>query len=291
MSEFAPPFIAGDAAVGAAEDLSQETVESVLAEFRSWLQQVAASTPGVNHAAPPETETVDLHTLLGQFIALRHEVNLQTRAVRAQQEQSGDTLRQFGQALEALQQNRDAMRQADGLLRDEQLRPLLKTLVDVADALGLARRELQRSQERIGTALGTLPALMAGPAQTEPLPRPRLWSRWFGTDQHAVQDDAARGQQGHLEQVEKVTEQIGHLLESLITGYTMSLQRIERTLEQHGLEPMACAGAVFDPERMEAVEVVGDSGRPAGEVLEEVRRGYLWQGHVFRYAQVRVAKS
>ena len=34
-----------------------------------------------------------------------------------------------------------------------------------------------------------------------------------------------------------------------------------------------------------------DSGRPSGEVIEEVRRGYLWNGRVFRYAQVRVAKN
>ena len=27
------------------------------------------------------------------------------------------------------------------------------------------------------------------------------------------------------------------------------------------------------------------------EVVEEVRRGYLWNGRVFRYAQVRVARS
>ena len=48
---------------------------------------------------------------------------------------------------------------------------------------------------------------------------------------------------------------------------------------------------VLAPERMEVVEVVSDSDRPSGEVVGEVRRGYLWRGCVFRYAQVRVAKS
>jgi molecular chaperone GrpE (heat shock protein) len=57
------------------------------------------------------------------------------------------------------------------------------------------------------------------------------------------------------------------------------------------LEPIASAGQPFDPERMEVLEAVGDTGRPAGEVVEEVRRGYLRDGRVFRYAQVRVAKS
>jgi len=49
-------------------------------------------------------------------------------------------------------------------------------------------------------------------------------------------------------------------------------------------------GEHFDPEIMEVVEAVAASGRPAGEVLEEVRRGYIWRESVFRYAQVRVAK-
>jgi molecular chaperone GrpE len=71
----------------------------------------------------------------------------------------------------------------------------------------------------------------------------------------------------------------------------MSLERLERTLEQCGLELIPTEGELFDPEQMEVVEAVADSGRPSGEVVEEVRRGYLWRGRVFRYAQVRVAKD
>ena len=74
---------------------------------------------------------------------------------------------------------------------------------------------------------------------------------------------------------------------SLLTA----LQRLERAMRQHGLEPTEAVGQPFDPERMEVLEAVTDSGRPPGEVLEEVRRGYLWNGRVFRYAQVRVARS
>ena len=71
----------------------------------------------------------------------------------------------------------------------------------------------------------------------------------------------------------------------------MSRRRIEHALQQHGLKPIRTVGKPFDPERMEVLEVVNDSGRPAGEVVGEVRRGYLWRGRVFRFAQVRVAKS
>ncbi len=85
-------------------------------------------------------------------------------------------------------------------------------------------------------------------------------------------------------------EQVLHVLDSLTTGYTMSVERLARTLQQQGLERIATVGEPFDPERMEVVEAVTDSDRPAGEVIEEVRPGYLWHGRVLRYAQVRVAR-
>jgi molecular chaperone GrpE len=84
---------------------------------------------------------------------------------------------------------------------------------------------------------------------------------------------------------------VEQLLDGMITGYTMSIQRTERALAQFGLERIACAGRAFDPELMEVVEVVNDSSRPPGQVVEEVRPGYRWRGRLFRYAQVSVARD
>ena len=56
----------------------------------------------------------------------------------------------------------------------------------------------------------------------------------------------------------------------------MSVQRVERALRQHGLEADRRASASRSTRsRWKCVEVVPDSGRPAGEVIDEVRRGYL----------------
>jgi molecular chaperone GrpE len=237
-------------------------VAAVLADFQTWLRDFA-SAPAA--AEPPPAPAIDLHTLLGGLVALRHEVNLQTRATRAQQEQNAETLRRLGEALEAL---REAPRPAE-----EAARPLLKTLVDLYDALALAEREVRRVQEAL------LPALEALLAALAPR-RPSLWASWFG----AAEEERGR-------QAREVGERVRAMLASLATGYTMSLQRLDRALRQHGLEPMAVVGRPFDPERMEVLEAVGDSGRGPGEVLDEVRRGYLWNGRVFRCAQVRVARA
>ena len=70
----------------------------------------------------------------------------------------------------------------------------------------------------------------------------------------------------------------------------MSERRVERLMREVGLEPVETVGQPFDPETMEAVEAVAGGEHPPGTVVEELRRGYLWDGRVFRFAQVRVAK-
>ncbi len=266
----------------------------MLADFRAWLAQ-----PG-NAAPPPDGPEFDWQTLTAEFTALRHEVNLQTRAARAQAEQSADALDRLGQALDALEQARDDCTEAD-----EALRPLLKALVDVHDALALAEREVERVQAAVEQLLPLeeVPALdasrldrpHASPARKRP------WWRWWsaGGDaegtallrQRLAEAEAElavlrREQQARAAAAGKIRQ----FLTSVLSGYKMSLQRIDRVLQQHGLEAIACVGLPFDPEAMEVVEVVREPGRDGTEVLQEVRRGYRWRDRLFRCAQVRVAR-
>jgi molecular chaperone GrpE len=222
--------------------------------------------------------------LLGQFLALRHEVNLQTKAVRGQQEQNAETLNQLTQALLGLRQAQSAAQALQEQGEEELLRPLVKTLVELHDALAPAQREVSRVAQTILTELDVL-RQQAPP--TKPPPKKSLLSRLFGSRHES---GTVAPQADRAEQVQAAAERVRQLLGSLLAGYTMSVQRVERTLQQHGLEPIQAAGQPFDPERMEVVEVVLGGSRPGGEVIEEVRRGYLWHGRVFRYAQVRVAK-
>lgn len=286
--------------------MTEQAVEAILADFRSWLLHLGSAS---SDAAPPEDnraveEPLDLHTLLGQFIALRHEVNLQTRAVRAQQDQNLETLQQLSRALDALQQAQPSTATAVQPPQDELLRPLLKTLVDLYDALALAGREMQRVQnavlpslEQIGSRSPSepLPALRLESAPPKP---PSFLARLFGVEapaaglRPALEEAHAslKRYQQRQEEMAQAAERVRQLFDSIVTGYTMSLQRVERALRQHGLEPIHCVGQPFDPEQMEVVEVVNGTDRKANEVIDEVRRGYLWNGRVFRYAQVRVAK-
>src|SRR5262245_26564357 len=242
MSECPPPPVVGDAAGRGPEALSPEAIEAVLTDFRAWLQRLPAAETALPAA---EAEPIDLHTLLGQFIALRHEVNLQTRATRGQQEQNAEALRLLSEALDALHQNQEAGHRANAQAREEQVRPILKALVDVYDALTLAWREIQRSQQAIDTALEQLTDMVEPNERGAPTGRPSLWARWFG---------GRSNQLDRQQEAEAAAAHVWNLIEALVIGYTMSLQRVERAMQQQGLEPISCVGLPFDPEQMEVVE-------------------------------------
>ncbi len=118
--------------------MTPEAVAAVLADFRQWLTDLPA--PAGDAATPRPEETIDLHTLLGQFLAVRQEINLQTRAVRAQQEQNAETLRQLSAALDVLGRSQERA-------TEDALRPLLTTLIELYDALTIAGRDIERMHE------------------------------------------------------------------------------------------------------------------------------------------------
>ena len=266
--------------------MNADATETILDDFRAWLRE-AGEVP-----APEPAPDLDIATVVQHFIALRQEVNLQTKSSRSALEQNGQALALLQQSFDALQRQQAALQQSDKSAQDELLRPLLKTLIDAHDALSLAQREVQR-------LLANAPTPVSAPAQPGGAPpdikiRLPYWTQWFGLDL-AIEGQLAplrawRRTQPAPALPDDSAARLRQILDALLVGYSMSTQRIERAFEQQGLEAIACVGQPFDPETMEVVEVVREEGRTSTEVLQEIRRGYRWRGRLFRYAQVRVAK-
>jgi hypothetical protein len=283
MSDVTSPIIAAGLGELGAEAVNADAIEAILADFRAWLSEANEVPP-----AAPAAE-FDVATVVQQFTALRQEVNLQTKSSRGQLEQNAQTMVMLQQALEALQSRQAQLHQSDKSGQDERVRALLKTLLDAHDALSLAEREVQR-------LLLKPPA----PPQPEITPAPAVairvpfWARWLGLgtsiEEQIVPLRTWRAQQPPPPGLDEYAQRFRQVLDALLVGYRMSLQRIERAFEQQGLESIPCVGQPFDPEIMEVAEVVRDEGRLSTEVVQEIRRGYLWHGRLFRYAQVRVAK-
>jgi molecular chaperone GrpE len=75
---------------------------------------------------------------------------------------------------------------------------------------------------------------------------------------------------------------------AMADGLAMNLRRLDETLARRGVRPLPAVGQPFDPYRMHAAEVESDSTRPAGEVIRELRPGFLLHGELLRLAEVVV---
>ncbi len=65
----------------------------------------------------------------------------------------------------------------------------------------------------------------------------------------------------------------------------MIVGELQRVLEQHGVERMLVVGKMFDPETMEAIDVVSGT---KDQVVSEQQAGYKLNGAVLRHAKVVV---
>jgi len=92
-----------------------------------------------------------------------------------------------------------------------------------------------------------------------------------------------------LDNLERALRAAGAADDPLMSGVALVHQQFLDILGREGLAPIDTAGATFDPHRHEAVEVVRDSGREAGVILQEMQKGYMFRDRLIRPALVRVA--
>src|SRR5262245_21274316 len=81
----------------------------------------------------------------------------------------------------------------------------------------------------------------------------------------------------------------GHSADSIVEGVRAIRKRLAAVLQSHGITPIESVGQPFDPALHEAIGTVEGEGE-SGTVVDEVGRGYLWNGDLLRPARVRVAK-
>ena len=71
-------------------------------------------------------------------------------------------------------------------------------------------------------------------------------------------------------------------------GVEFIAQQFRDTLKGHGVEAIETQGQPFDPLKHDALEEI-ESDQPAGTIVNEAQRGYLYKGQVMRASRVRVA--
>ncbi|TDO02524.1 nucleotide exchange factor GrpE [Halomonas ventosae] len=216
--------------------------EQLVERFRAYLE--ASDAQPEEHAQRAETrdtaeaESPDLFTLLAEQAALKNEVKLESRQIKAALDQFRelfDTLRQsntrLGEELERQQQSaRDQQRDAE--------RGLLLELLELRDRLRAGHEQARRY-------------------------RPGFLARRGGA---------------------------GTFVAAMADGSAMNLARLDEILARRGVNPLPSVGRVFDPHTMHATEVVREADRGEGEVVDELRSGYLQHDRLLRPAEVIVNK-
>jgi molecular chaperone GrpE len=80
-------------------------------------------------------------------------------------------------------------------------------------------------------------------------------------------------------------------IERFRQGQVMTLRRFDQVLQQYQVKTIDCVGKLLDPATMNAVETGHEPKLANGIVLEELRKGFLFQDQVLRLTEVKVNKT
>ena len=273
----------GDEAV--ADTLAEDDAD-VLNRLAEWLIDVRAAADDFAESVDAEptgnyhcddADEVDapgLLRLVEEFTALRQDVKLQAKSARGLQDQSESVLAGLNRAIEQFQSVAPRENQA---VRDT-LKPLLESLTDLDASLERGRTAAEAARSRwTGESTVGWQDVIEATAQSMP-----FWKRWC---LKLVSADLT--QSLHI----RFSETWSAAQEAQVEGYRMIQNRLRRLFQQQHVERIETVGQLADPNLMTVIDVADHESLPAGTVLAELRPGYLWDGQLLRFAEVRVVRS
>ncbi len=80
-------------------------------------------------------------------------------------------------------------------------------------------------------------------------------------------------------------------LKSFVEGVKLAYEEFIKILKNYGAEVIETVGKNFDANFHDAVEMVENSGKPDGTIIEEKRKGYMFKDRLLRPSMVSIAKS
>jgi len=221
--------------------MDSATREQLVERFRDYLE---SSNLEASDAQPAETgetqeaDSPDLYTLLAEQAALKNEVKLESRQIKAALDQFRELFDTLRQTNTRLGEELESQRQYAQNQQREAERALLLELLELRDRLRAGHEQARRY-------------------------RPGLLARRGGA---------------------------GAFVAGMADGSAMNLARLDDILARRGVSPLPSVGRTFDPHTMHATEVVQEAGREEGEVVNELRTGYLQHDRLLRPAEVIVNK-
>ena len=117
--------------------------------------------------------------------------------------------------------------------------------------------------------------------------------------QRCVDEGVTKEKANLILQILTVAEEVDLVLDEakkaknsiLLEGMEMVKKKLWKMISCEGLSPIEAIGKPFDPNVHEAVQEIQTCDYPEGMIVEEIKKGYLLNGKVFRPCLVKVACS
>ena len=77
----------------------------------------------------------------------------------------------------------------------------------------------------------------------------------------------------------------------IVEGVDMVKGKLQKVMTSEGVTPIDALGEPFNPRYHEAVLEVDTEDHPDGTVIEELRKGYMYNSRVLRASMVKVARN
>lgn len=214
--------------------------ESLVAEFRAFLQESYSDEQGDVAAVQGEDVAGDLLQLYLALTGLKNEVRIESRQFK-------EALDRFRALFEITEAGR----------------------VDLAQELD-RRREAWEAEAHKSMSSMFLEFLAL---------RDRLEQSTMMIESH------------HPSFLAKMSKRESTWLAGIAEGQRLLLRRLEQILFGQGISEIKALNGPLNPQTMRVIGVEKHADKENGIVVAEVIKGYLWQGHLLRAAEVRTNKK
>ena len=116
--------------------------------------------------------------------------------------------------------------------------------------------------------------------------------------QKRIQDTISRANGRLLMQLLPILDELEMAIEAskngeanIVEGVDMVKDKLQKVMTSEGVTPIDALGESFDPRYHEAVLEVDTEDHPNGTVIEELRKGYMYNSRVLRASMVKVARN
>jgi molecular chaperone GrpE len=117
--------------------------------------------------------------------------------------------------------------------------------------------------------------------------------------QKRIDEGVSREKENLIQQILTITEEFNIVLNearktnnpTLLEGMEMIRKKLGKIISCEGLCPIESIGKPFDPNLHDAIQQVETCEYPEGMIIEEIKKGYLINGKLFRPCLVKVACS